>query len=98
MLASVIAPAALGLVIVALILAVALALYLITIVYILYDVSFTLGTVLIGVRAIQNQVTPVNQVVSGIAANVSDINNALGGLLGENTRLPAITGPATGRA
>ncbi|MDP9073955.1 MAG: hypothetical protein M3N98_07240 [Actinomycetota bacterium] len=62
----------------------ALAVYLTTIVWILWDVSFTLGTVLIGVRSIAEQVEPVGSVVSGIAANVKAIDDALGGLLGQN--------------
>jgi uncharacterized protein (DUF2062 family) len=94
---SLIAPAVIGLIVAGGLIAAALAVYLITIVYILYDVSFTLGTVLIGVRAIASQVEPVASVVGGIAANVSAIDNALGALLGENTRLPAVVGPAQGR-
>jgi len=86
-----IAPAVIGLLICSGILAAALASYLIIIVWILYDVSFTLGTVLIGVRAIANQVEPVGQVVGGIAGNVSALDSALGGLLGDNSRLPATT-------
>jgi hypothetical protein len=88
---SVIAPAVIGLLVGTAVLVAALAIYLIAIVWILWDVSFTLGTVLIGVRAIANQVEPVGDVVAGIAANVSAIDNALGGLLGENTRLPVTT-------
>jgi hypothetical protein len=82
-----IAPPVIGLLVGTAILVAALAIYLITIVYILRDVSFTLGTVLIGVRAIVNQVTPVGDVVNGIAANVTEIDNALGGLLGEDNSL-----------
>lgn len=88
-LGSLIAAPIIGLLVCAGLIAAALAVYLITIVYILQDVSFTLGTVLIGVRAIASQVEPVGDVVGGIAANVSAIDSALGGLLGENTRLPA---------
>jgi hypothetical protein len=90
-LASFIAPPVIGLLVGTAILVAALAIYLIIIVYILWDVSFTLGTVLIGVRAIADQVEPVQQVVGGIAANVAEIDGALGGLLGDNSRLPATT-------
>jgi hypothetical protein len=83
-----IAPPVIGLLVGTAILVAALATYLIIIVYILWDVSFTLGTVLIGVRAIADQVEPVGEVVGGIAANVAAIDGALGGLLGDNTRLP----------
>jgi hypothetical protein len=86
-----IAPPVIGLLVGTAILVAALAAYLIAIVWILWDVSFTLGTVLIGVRAIASQVEPVGEVVGGIAANVAAIDSALGGLLGDNTRLPATT-------
>lgn len=61
---------------------VALAAYLITIALLLKKVSFTLGTVIIGVRAIANQTAPVEEVVGDIAANVIAIQNALRGVLG----------------
>jgi hypothetical protein len=86
-----IAPPVIGLLVGVAILVAALAIYLILIVWILWDVSFTLGTVLIGVRAISDQVEPVGDVVGGIAANVGAIDSALGGLLGDNSRLPATT-------
>jgi len=87
-----IAPPVIGLLIGTALLVAAIAIYLIVVVWILRDVSFTLGTVLIGVRAISNQVEPVGEVVGGIASNVTAIDNALGGLLGEdNSRLPATT-------
>lgn len=60
----------------------ALAAYLLTIVMILKSVSFTLGTVIIGVRAIANQTAPVEEVVRDIATNVNSIQNALRGVLG----------------
>ncbi|MGH9124174.1 MAG: hypothetical protein ACRDZ8_05525 [Acidimicrobiales bacterium] len=82
-----IAPPVIGLLVGTGILVAALAIYLITIVYILQDVSFTLGTVLIGVRAIVNQVQPVGQVVGQIADNVNAIDSALGSLLGEDNSL-----------
>jgi hypothetical protein len=84
-----IAPPVIGLLVGTAVLVAALAIYLTTIVWILWDVSFTLGTVLIGVRSIASQVEPVGDVVSGIASNVTAIDGALGGLLGDNTRLPA---------
>lgn len=60
----------------------ALAGYLIAIALILKKVSFTLGTVIIGVRAIANQTAPVGEVVGDIATNVISIQNALRGVLG----------------
>lgn len=66
--------------IVALIVA-ALVIYLTTIAYVLKRVSFTLGTVLIGVRAIANQCEPVRGVVDDIARDIASIQQALRGLL-----------------
>ena len=59
----------------------AIAAYLIIIAYTLNDVSFTLGTVLIGVRAIAFQCEPVGSVVSGIAGDVKAIEGALGDIV-----------------
>jgi len=56
----------------------AIALYLIIIAYTLYDVTFTLGTILIGVRAIAYQTEPVGDVLGGIAGDVKAIEAALG--------------------
>ncbi|CAN5501242.1 hypothetical protein BH20ACT2_BH20ACT2_01300 [soil metagenome] len=58
----------------------ALAAYLTVIAYTLYRTSFTLGTILIGVRSIANQTEPVEEVVAGIAENISGISDALEGL------------------
>jgi hypothetical protein len=65
---------------------VALAVYLATIAYLLKKVSFTLGTVLIGVRAIANQTQPVNVVVNDIVDDVAAIQKALEGLLAQAQR------------
>jgi len=54
------------------------AFYLIIIAYVLYDVTFTLGTILIGVRAIAYQTEPVGDVLGGIAGDVKAIESALG--------------------
>jgi hypothetical protein len=58
-----------------------LAAYLITIAYTLYRVSFNLGTVLIGVRAIVAQVTPVPKYVGIILNDVMAIDQAAQQLL-----------------
>lgn len=62
----------------------ALALYLITIAAILKHVSFTVGTVLIGVRAIANQCAPLGPVVRDILGDVRAIEDDLESLLGGN--------------
>ena len=52
----------------------ALAFYLITISSTLSNVSFTVGTVLVGVRSIAAQTEPLAPVVRDIASNVSAID------------------------
>jgi hypothetical protein len=59
----------------------ALAIYLIIIALILRDVSFTLGTVIIGVRAIVNQTNPVPTYVGTILSDVVAIDQAADQLL-----------------
>jgi len=59
----------------------AIASYLIIIAYVLYDVTFTLGTILIGVRAIAYQTEPVGDVLGGIAGDVKAIEGALGDIV-----------------
>lgn len=60
----------------------ALALYLITITMILKHVSFTVGTVLIGVRSIAAQCQPLGPVIRDIVGDVQAIEEDLEGLLG----------------
>ncbi len=55
----------------------ALVLYLSLVAYHLTKVNFTLGTVLIGVRAIANQVQPLGDVVGSIANDVGAMDDAL---------------------
>lgn len=72
------------------VLIVAVAFYLIIIGYVLYDVTFTLGTILIGVRAIAFQTEPVGSVVNGILGDVKAIEGALGDIVaGAGTSRPA---------
>ncbi len=52
----------------------ALAFYLITIASTLNNVSFTVGTVLVGVRSIAAQTEPLAPVVRDIASNISAID------------------------
>jgi uncharacterized protein YoxC len=59
----------------------ALAGYLIAIAATLKDVSFTLGTILIGVRAIANQTAPLKGVVGDIVSDVAAMDAALKGVL-----------------
>lgn len=80
----------------------ALAGYLITIAATLRDVSFTLGTILIGVRSIANQTLPLKGVVGDIVSDVASMDAALKGVLsrgqlgaGGREALPA--GGARGR-
>ena len=59
----------------------ALAIYLTIIALALRDVSFTLGTILIGVRAIVNQTNPVPVYVGTILSDVVAIDQAADQLL-----------------
>ena len=59
----------------------ALAFYLITIAATLKHVSFTVGTVLIGVRAIAAQCQPLQPVIRDIANDVSAIDDDLEALV-----------------
>jgi len=59
----------------------ALAFYLITIAKTLQHVSFTVGTVLIGVRAIAAQCQPLQPVIRDIANDVSAIDDDLEALV-----------------
>ncbi|HEV3400500.1 MAG TPA: hypothetical protein VG078_01665 [Acidimicrobiales bacterium] len=67
----------------------ALAIYLITIAAILKHVSFTVGTVLIGVRAIANQTAPLAPVVRDILGDVRAIEDDLESLLSGTPAAPA---------
>lgn len=60
----------------------ALALYLITISVILKDVSFTVGTVLIGVRSIAAQTAPLAPVIRDLVNDIHGIEDDLHGVLG----------------
>jgi len=59
----------------------ALAAYLIMIAYSLNKVSFTLGTVLIGVRAIAARCEPLRGVLGSIGADVTAVEQAMAGLV-----------------
>ncbi|MGI9022509.1 MAG: hypothetical protein ACR2HV_04635, partial [Acidimicrobiales bacterium] len=62
----------------------ALALYLITIALILKHVSFTVGTVLIGVRSIAAQTAPLAPVVRDIVTDIKGIDEDLHSVLGSS--------------
>ncbi|MBA2279614.1 MAG: hypothetical protein H0W25_00025 [Acidimicrobiia bacterium] len=73
------APSTVTLILVA-VLVLALAGYLSVIAYLLHKASFTLGTVLIGVRSIEYQTRPLGDVVGGIGGDIVAIEGALRGL------------------
>jgi len=64
-----------------------IALYLIVVAWMLKDVSFTVGTVLVGVRSIALQVQPIGPVVKDIVRDVQTIDEALLGLVEEAEEL-----------
>ena len=58
-----------------------IALYLIVVAAMLRDVSFTVGTVLVGVRSIALQTQPIGSVLRDIVRDVQQVDDALEGLL-----------------
>jgi hypothetical protein len=76
----------------------AVALYLIIIAATLNKVSFTVGTVLIGVRAIAAQTEPVGSVVNDIYRGTQAIEHAMSNLLGEGPPRRALRAPGRARA
>jgi uncharacterized protein YoxC len=59
----------------------AIALYLITVAAMLNHVSFTVGTVLVGVRSIAHQTAPIGGVLKEIVSDVQEIESALDNLV-----------------
>ena len=59
----------------------AIALYLIVVTYMLNDVSFTVGTVLVGVRSIAYATKPIGPVVRGIEGDITFVAKALEDLM-----------------
>lgn len=76
----------------------AVALYLIIIAATLNKVSFTVGTVLIGVRAIASQCEPLGSVIGDIHRETQAIEHALSGLLGEAPTPRTLRAPGRARA
>ncbi|MGH9280307.1 MAG: hypothetical protein ACRD12_19680 [Acidimicrobiales bacterium] len=58
-----------------------LALFLITIGLRLQKLSFTIGTIIVGLRAIREQTKPIDGVLGSIVGDVTAIEGALGGVL-----------------
>ena len=67
------------------ILVVALALYLIRVVFILRHTNDQLGKITFGVRAIAHQTEPINELTSSINANLGAVADALDGLVDDVT-------------
>jgi hypothetical protein len=59
----------------------AIALYLIVVAYMLNDVSFTVGTVLVGVRSIAHATQPIGPVVRGIEQDIRAVADNLEGII-----------------
>ena len=66
--------------------AAALAIYLTIIAVTLNQVSFELGTILIGIKAIENQTAPLDSVVGDILRDISAIDKDLSDFVGRATR------------
>lgn len=58
-----------------------LAVYLFTVAWILRHVSFTLGTVIAGLRAIANQTEPLDEVITEMDKDLEDVKLALEALV-----------------
>ena len=59
----------------------AIALYLIVVAAMLNHVSFTVGTVLVGVRSIAHQTAPIGAVIKDMARDVADVESSLDALV-----------------
>ncbi len=70
----------------------ALALYLVHVLLLLRSASFTLGTIIAGLRAIAFQTRPVGEVVTAINEDLGEVKGALESILGTE-----LTGEYTGR-
>lgn len=70
----------------------ALALYLVHVLLLLRSTSFTLGTIIAGLRAIAFQTRPVGEVVTAINDDLGEVKEALESILGTE-----LTGEYTGR-
>ncbi len=80
---------------------VALAGYLLHVIWLLHRTSFALGTIVAGLRAIAYQTRPIGPVVRAVNADLGAVQEALEGILGvqldgryAGRDMPAVTGPA----
>lgn len=60
----------------------ALAFYLLHVLLLLRSTSFTLGTIIAGLRAIAHQTRPVGDIVAGINDDLGEVQSALESILG----------------
>jgi hypothetical protein len=74
----------------------AIALYLIIVTVMLNQVSFNVGTVLVGVRAIAHQTAPIGAVLKDMVRDVQDIEQALDGLVLQAEEAEELAAPARG--
>lgn len=70
----------------------ALAFYLLHVLVLLRATSFTLGTIVAGLRAIAHQTRPVGEVVTAINSDLGEVKDALESILGTE-----LTGEYRGR-
>ena len=61
---------------------VALAAYLLHVIWLLHRTSFALGTIVAGLNAIAHQTRPVNDLVGEIETDLREVRGALEGVLG----------------
>lgn len=76
----------------------ALAAYLLHVIYLLHRTSFALGTVVAGLRAIAFQTKPITPVVSAINDDLAAVKGALESILGMELTGDYLGTPADDRA
>ena len=74
----------------------AIALYLIIVTVLLNQVSFNVGTVLVGVRSIAHQTAPIGAVLKDMVRDVQDIEQALDSLVLQAEEAEELAAPARG--
>lgn len=79
--------AAIATIVIALVIAVALAYYLLRVVLILRRAVDTLGKITFGVRAIAHRAEPIDPVLADVNANLGAVAGALEGLLPDDAQL-----------
>jgi uncharacterized protein YoxC len=65
----------------------AIAAYLVRVIFVLRHVNDQLGKITFGVRAIAHQTKPINELTESMGANLGAVAGALGGLVADVSKL-----------